>query len=142
MSSHPGAVHALCKLVRTYSLIACILHTLTTCTADLSPRDIDTAFIAEHGANILATCPIPYLQNVRLTGQLFDPNAPPGTVSLVDSSFPVDHQEPLEALQVYNRDGGWPLGDLLDDHEFFVILEIPEKPETPPQAPPSDAWLS
>jgi hypothetical protein len=44
-------------------------------------------------------------------------------VSSVDTNFFVDHTEPLEALAFVKENMDWPLGELIDGHEFLLILE-------------------
>lgn len=39
------------------------------------------------------------------------------------TEFYVDHTEPLEALEVFKK-RGWCLGELLDGHEYLVILPV------------------
>jgi len=38
----------------------------------------------------------------------------------------VDHHEPLEVLKKY--ESTWPLGALLDGHEFFVLVKLEASP--------------
>ena len=47
-------------------------------------------------------------------------NCTTGTISSIFTTFYVDHDEPLEALAFYKKE--WILGELLDDHEFLIIL--------------------
>ena len=53
------------------------------------------------------------------------PHSTSGAISSVDTNFFVDHAEPLKALNRV-REGGldWPLGELLDGHEFLLMIEI------------------
>jgi hypothetical protein len=70
--------------------------------------------------------PIEYLKNIKLQGELFEDNCTSGAISCVYTKFCVDHTEPLEALQIFRQRGGWCLGELLDGHEFLIILPILE----------------
>ena len=86
---------------------------------------IDTTFIGQHAKNIFDVTPIEYLKNIKLRGEIFEDNCTSGAVSCVYAEFYVDHAEPLEALQIFKH-RGWCLGELLDGHEFLVILPILE----------------
>ena len=59
---------------------------------------------------------------MELRGSLFEDECTTGAVSCVFTNFYVDHGEPLEALAVYKGTGRWVLGELLDGHEFLIIL--------------------
>jgi len=61
---------------------------------------------------------------------LFEDGCTTGTVSCVFTNFYVDHNEPLEALAAYNAGGHWVLGELLEGHEFLIILPT-RKPIAP-----------
>lgn len=61
---------------------------------------------------------------MELCGTLFEDNPVKGTVSTVFTSFFIDHREPLAALDSYKAKGKWVLGDLLDGHEFIIILPV------------------
>ncbi len=67
--------------------------------------------------------PISYIKDAKPTGNLFNPEAADGTVSCVNTSFFVDHTEPLEALECVREEMDWPLGEVIDGHEFLLILE-------------------
>jgi len=82
---------------------------------------MSTTFCKLHAQTILATSPMAYIKEVELRGSLFDNECPTGAISSVFTSFYVDHDEPLEALNMY-KETGWVLGDLLDGHEFLLIL--------------------
>jgi hypothetical protein len=86
---------------------------------------IDTDFISQHAQEIFNVTPVRYLKNIKLRGTLFE-DCSPNVVSCVYTEFFVDHDEPLEALKVFKEKGRWCLGDLLDGHEFLVILPIPD----------------
>ena len=52
--------------------------------------------------------------------------------SCVYTEFFVDHEEPLAALGVYKKQaGGWPLGELLDGHEYLAIVPVIKVPFVP-----------
>lgn len=67
--------------------------------------------------------PVKYLRDAELRGSLFEENCTPGAISLVFTNFYVDHAEPLSALSIYKKEK-WVLGELLDGHEFIIILPI------------------
>ncbi|KIJ09193.1 hypothetical protein PAXINDRAFT_17716 [Paxillus involutus ATCC 200175] len=105
VSSHPAACKALAKLTRT----------------DLSAIDVE--FIQQRAKHILESTPIEYLKSAELHGSLFEHKpADASVVSSVFTQFYVDHDEPLQALKEY--EGQWPLGSLLDGHEFFVVVKV------------------
>jgi hypothetical protein len=66
--------------------------------------------------------PIPYIKNAKLSGTLFDSDDSTGLVSGVNTGFFVDHEEPLEALELVKQYWQWPLGDLPDGQEYLLIL--------------------
>jgi hypothetical protein len=74
--------------------------------------------------------PIDYVQSARLQGSLFHPADSSGLVSCVDTGFFVDHEEPLEALRWVKENMDWPLGELLDGHEFIMVLPTRRRPRS------------
>lgn len=66
--------------------------------------------------------PIQYVKGAKLCGTVFNPDDLSGLVSGVDTGFFVDHEEPLQALEVTREYWKWPLGDLPDGHEFLLVL--------------------
>jgi hypothetical protein len=67
--------------------------------------------------------PVGYVRDAKLRGRLFESKDTSGLVSSVDTGFFVDHEEPLEALAWVRESIEWPLGELLDGHEFVLILQ-------------------
>lgn len=61
---------------------------------------------------------------MQLHGSLFEVGCTSGAVSAVYTEFYVDHEEPLSALEVFKEQGKWFLGELLEGHEFLIILPI------------------
>ena len=54
---------------------------------------------------------------------MFEGTPEAGVVSCMYTEFFVDHREPLAALDVYKKKaGGWQLDELLDGHEYLVIV--------------------
>jgi len=90
-------------------------------------NEIDTEYCRLNGKKILARTPVDYLQNLQFRGSLFEENCTTGAVSSVDTSFYVDHAEPLEALKTYQERGNCALGELLEGHEFLIILPFTPK---------------
>ncbi|KAI9879999.1 MAG: hypothetical protein M1830_006116 [Pleopsidium flavum] len=84
---------------------------------------VNLDFIREHGEAIMKASPVSYIKDAKPTGNLFNPKAADGTVSCLNTSFFVDHTEPLEALEGIREQMDWPLGELIDGHEFLVIVE-------------------
>ena len=76
---------------------------------------------------IMDSCPVTYVKEAKLRGDLFEPDAAEGVICCADTNFWVDHAEPLEVLKaVKERNLGWPFGDLPDGHEFVVIVKAAE----------------
>lgn len=67
--------------------------------------------------------PISYIRDSALRGSLFDNEDSTGLVSGVDTKFFVDHGEPLEVLNEVRGLWDWPLGELLDGHEYLLIIQ-------------------
>lgn len=84
-------------------------------------------FIAQHAQGIMEASPIEYIRQAKLRGSLFDSTDSTGLVSGVDSSFFVDHSEPLEALQAVRDELEWPLGDLPDGHEYLLVIPAKQR---------------
>jgi hypothetical protein len=67
----------------------------------------------------LASC-----KEAKPCGTLFEENCTTGALSCVFTQFYVNHEEPLEALSLFKRNGRWCLGELPEGHEFLVILPV------------------
>jgi len=83
---------------------------------------VDLEFISKNANEVLLTSPIPYIRNAELCGTIFDVRDTSGMVSGVNTSFFVDHTEPLEALAEVEREWQWPLGRLPDGYEYLLML--------------------
>lgn len=68
--------------------------------------------------------PVEYVQNGRLVGSLFDEATSDGSVSSADTGFFVDHAEPLQTLNHVKSTSQWPLGELLEGHEFLMLTRV------------------
>ncbi|KAI1840061.1 hypothetical protein JX265_014036 [Neoarthrinium moseri] len=79
-------------------------------------------YVRKNATAVMESSPIAYIKNAELSGSLFDTTASDGMVSGVNTHFLVDHEEPLEALRQVREDWQWPLGELLDGHEYLLIL--------------------
>ncbi|KAI0085069.1 hypothetical protein BDY19DRAFT_967885 [Irpex rosettiformis] len=106
VSSHPATCRAVAKL------------------AGSAISKVDLDFIQAHAQSILNSTPVDYLKGIKLKGSLFDPEVDDGTISLVDTNFFVDHGEPQAILDIYIQDGSWVLGNLVDGHEFFMVVPV------------------
>jgi hypothetical protein len=84
---------------------------------------VDTTFCKAYAQTILENSPVAYVKDMEPRGSLFEDKCTTGAISSVFTSFYVDHDEPLEALDEYKK-SGWVLGELLDGHEFLIILPI------------------
>lgn len=90
---------------------------------DVRIKEIDTNFISQHAQEILSVTPVEYLKDLELRGKLFE-NGSSDIVSCLNTKFYVDHNEPLKVLKVFKDSGAWCLGNLLDGHEFLIIVPI------------------
>lgn len=122
VSSHPAACDVLAKYARTWPFPPLNMILTLFCCLDTPIHSVDTAFCKLHTQTILKTSTVDYVKNMELHGSLFEDNCMTGAVSSVFTSFYVDHTEPLEALEKYKAEDGWVLGELLDGHEFLIIL--------------------
>lgn len=133
-SSHPAGCHALTK----YTGIVSSLLNLTCSNihgSDFAIESIDISFCRQYAKSILQGSPVEYVREMSLRGSLFEDTCTSGAVSSVFTNFYVDHAEPLEALAVYKAREQWRLGELLDGHEFLIIL-----PTQGPVTPPTDVF--
>jgi hypothetical protein len=79
--------------------------------------------MAAHTRNILLSSPVSYLHTAKVSGSLFDPEDTTGALASVFTKFYVDHEEPLAAKAEFEGEhSSWPLGDLLEGHEYLVII--------------------
>ena len=88
---------------------------------------LDLAFIRQHSKRILAASPVRYIRTARLRGTLFGEDDDPTVVSLADTQYFVDHAEPRAALEQWKAKmsgSEWPLGRLLQGHEYFVVVPL------------------
>ncbi|KAK5219317.1 hypothetical protein LTR47_011546 [Exophiala xenobiotica] len=105
MSSHPAACLAAAKAFGS------------------GINSVATGFIRDNANSLMKESPIEYVRNAELRGNLFNPDDTSGVISSVCTNFFVDHTEPLEALDWVRQGLSWPLGELLDGHEFLLIIE-------------------
>ena len=84
---------------------------------------VDLAFIKSNAIKVLRSTPVDYLKSPRLRGTLFEEDPiDPAAISSIFTEFYVNHHEPLEVLEEYKSI--WPLGALLDGHEYFVLVKV------------------
>jgi hypothetical protein len=88
-----------------------------------SIRNIPLDFTGKYAKKVIDASPISYVRDAKLRGNAFMPNDTTGLVASVDSGFFVDHTDPLEALAWVRHEMDWPLGELFDGFEFFLIFE-------------------
>ena len=87
---------------------------------------MDLDFIGKNANEVMSTSPIAYIRDAEVCGTIFNAGDTTGIVSGVNTSFFVDHTEPLEALAVVEEYWKWPLGKLPDGHEYLLILPAKE----------------
>jgi hypothetical protein len=88
----------------------------------------DEEFIKIHVERLTKICNIKYLLNKPLVGTLFQPTdsglQEEQPRVQINTAFYTDHTEPLDALTKLPRDVEWPLGPLLEGHEFVVVFHV------------------
>ncbi|MCJ1476724.1 hypothetical protein MMC13_005392 [Lambiella insularis] len=90
-------------------------------------EDVDLGMTREHAHAIMQSSPVPYVKTAQLHGSLFGDEVTDGAVASADTGFWVDHGEPLEVLEAVRARGvGWPFGELMEGHEFVVLVEVGE----------------
>ncbi|PGH02792.1 hypothetical protein GX51_04403 [Blastomyces parvus] len=122
MSSHPVAGMAAAS---SYGSKHSLLHDnkqymVLSITGGIEKVSLD--LIKENAKAVMEASPISYIKNAKLCGALFNPEDSTGLICGVDTGFYVDHEEPLDVLERVRQDFRWPLGDLLDGHEYLLIL--------------------
>lgn len=81
------------------------------------------SFIHDNASKVMKQSPIEYVRSAVLRGTLFDIADTSGAISSVCTDFFVDHVKPLAALRWIQENMEWPLDELLEGHEFLLILE-------------------
>ncbi|TBU38820.1 hypothetical protein BD309DRAFT_873564 [Dichomitus squalens] len=104
VSSQPATCHALCKMF-----------------SGLPISDINLDFIRQVAAKALKSSTVQYLRNAQLHGSLFE-DATDGSISLANTEYFIDHDEPNAVLRHYIEKKQWPLGILKEGHEFAVVI--------------------
>lgn len=136
MSSHPAACLAAAKAFGSKghtTLPYCDFNT------DILIGGINTVavgFIRDNAEAIIKVSPISYIKDAELCGSLFDLEDTSGVISSVYTNFFVDHTEPLEALAWVREGLDWPLGELLDGHEFLLMTEVRRRDRSRSQSSP------
>ncbi|KAJ6185187.1 hypothetical protein N7519_006488 [Penicillium mononematosum] len=82
--------------------------------------------------------PIPYIQDAKLRGTIFQPEDTSAMVSGVNTGFFVDHEEPQKVLQAVRENWQWPLGDLPDGHEYLLVMPAKHRRPTSRSLPPGE----
>lgn len=85
--------------------------------------NFDLSTTRNYANAILASSPVKYVFTAQLHGSLFGERVEDGAVSCADTNFYIDHTESDKALEAVRSKGvAWPLGELPQGHEFFVII--------------------
>ena len=129
-SSHPSACHALSKYSGMVFVLLNVILTNIYYSA-FNIHTLDLTFCQQNAKAISEASPVGYVKSMELRGSLFQDRCTTGAVSSVFTNFYIDHDEPLEALAAYKTRGEWVLGDLLEGHEYLIILPVPQS--VPPQ---------
>ncbi|KAK0210054.1 hypothetical protein DFS33DRAFT_1465631 [Desarmillaria ectypa] len=88
-------------------------------------NNIDLYFIRHNTLGMLSATTVDYLKDPQLRGSLFEERPVAGTVSSIDTKFYVDRDEPLASLKAHvASSGSWPLGELLEGHEFIIVVKV------------------
>ena len=81
-------------------------------------------YIRDNAAAIIESSPVSYVRNAELHGTLFNSVEDDGTVSCANTGFFVDHTKPLQAMSIARERTAWPIGDLINGHEFLLLKSI------------------
>ena len=124
MSSHPAACLAAAKALGSRSFPCYNRFGLDTNFLLDGITTVAVDFIRDNAEAIMKISPIHYVKTAKPRGSLFSPEDSSGMVSSVFTNFFVDHTEPLEALAWVREGLDWPLGELLEGHEFLLMIEV------------------
>ncbi len=91
-------------------------------TSDQDISSVSLSYIQENAPKALQGSTVKYLRQAQLRGALFEVNVDDCGVSLADTTFYVDHDEPEEVLNSYVEQKKWCLGTLREGHEFLLVL--------------------
>jgi len=128
MSSHPAAIIAAAKAFAGkrdwfQNVIASWMLNILGCMTR-----VRFDCMKENMVSIIQASPVKYIKEAELEGSLYNPSDASGQVSSAHTRFYVDHRLPLEALKRVKDIEGWPLGELLEGHEFAVLFEARSRP--------------
>ena len=129
VSSHPAACTALAKYAGKFYILIIVSPSLIN-SLGVKIENIDLSFCRNNAKAIIEASPVDYVRGMQLRGSLFENLvqvgviAEPGATSTVYTAFFVDHNEPLAALKNFKDSGKWSLGELLEGHEFLIILPV------------------
>jgi len=80
-------------------------------------RELEMETSKEKVQAVMESCPIGYVRDATLL------EGEDGIVRCADTKFWVDHAEPNAAIEVIEKEGVWPLGELPDGHEYLAWLK-------------------
>lgn len=127
MSSHPAACLASAKALGSKRNAPLPYFKRGTDTQVGGINNVAVDFIRDNAEAVMKVSPISYVRDAELRGSLFDPKDTSGVISSVYTMFFVDHTEPLQALSWAQQARDWPLGELLDGHEFLFLIAAPRR---------------
>ncbi|KAL2067022.1 hypothetical protein VTL71DRAFT_1446 [Oculimacula yallundae] len=88
-------------------------------------QDINFQYMRAEAKKVMATCPVTYVREAKLRGNLFEDGEADGAICCADTQFWVDHQEPDIAHFLLKRNGiSWPLGELPEGHEYLLMATV------------------
>ena len=127
VSSDPAACTALAKYAGKFYILIIVSPSLMN-SLGVKIENIDLSFCRDNAKAIIEASPVDYVRGMQLRGSLFENLvgviAEPGAILTVYTAFFVDHNEPLAALKNSKDSGKWSLGELLEGHEFLIILPV------------------
>lgn len=78
-------------------------------------------FARNNAAAILASSPVSYIQNAKPAGTIFKKG---GDLRCgADTNFHIDHSEVKAAIAELEAKDEWPLGDLVEGHEYLLLFD-------------------
>lgn len=95
-------------------------HSLTDHQDHLFPH-VPLDFVRNNATAILASSPVLYIQNAKPAGTIFKAG---GDLRCgADTSFHIDQKEAKEAVAELEAKDEWPLGELIEGHEYLLLFD-------------------